>query len=139
LFAITACTVGPDYQRPAAAVPAAYKEASATPVQWQVARPADAGDRGSWWSVYRDPVLDDLERQIDISNQNLKAAEATFRQAEAIVAQARAGYFPTAQFNASAQRSRGGGGGGGTTGGGGGIGGTNTSATGGTATSTGRG
>jgi NodT family efflux transporter outer membrane factor (OMF) lipoprotein len=100
-----ACTVGPDYQRPAAPVPVAYKEAAAKE-GWQIARPADAFDRGAWWSVYTDPVLGGLERQIDISNQNLKSAEARFRQAEAIVAEARAGFFPTATFNASAQRSR---------------------------------
>src|SRR5439155_12442505 len=120
---LVACTVGPDYQRPTAPVPATYKEAAyrgaaysgtARPeTLWRVARPADAIDRGQWWSVFRDPVLDGLERQIDISNQNLAAAEAAFRQAEAIVTQARAGFFPTAQINASAQRSRGGGGGGG--------------------------
>jgi len=113
---VTACTVGPDYEQPAAPVPAAYKEAAQTVANWQVARPADASDRGAWWAVFHDPVLDGLEQQIDISNQNLKAAEAAFRQAEAIVAQARAGFFPTAQINASAQRSRGGGGGGTTTG-----------------------
>ena len=45
------------------------------------AEPLDAIDRGAWWSIYNDPVLDGLERQIDISNQNLKAAEAAFRQA----------------------------------------------------------
>ncbi len=116
LMAATACTVGPDYERPAAAVPAAYKEAAQTTAaqtlaDWKMARPADASDRGQWWAVFHDPVLDSLERQIDISNQNLKAAEAAFRQAEAIVAQARAGFYPTAQINASAQRSRGGGGG----------------------------
>src|SRR5262249_22118133 len=49
------------------------------------------------------------ERQIDVSNQNLQAAEAAFRQAELIVAQARAGFFPTATVDANAQRSRGGG------------------------------
>jgi NodT family efflux transporter outer membrane factor (OMF) lipoprotein len=113
LMALSACTVGPDYQRPAAAVPAAYKEAPKMEANWQVARPSDAIDRGAWWSIYHDPVLDGLERQIAISNQNLKAAEATFRQAEAIVAQARAGFFPTAQINAAATRSRGSGGGGG--------------------------
>lgn len=104
VLAAAACTVGPDYKKPAAAVPAAYKEAG-----WERAQPADAIDRGQWWAVFRDPVLDGLERRIDVSNQNLKAAEAAFRQAEAIVAQARAGFFPTAQINASAQRSRGGG------------------------------
>ncbi len=115
LLMVTACTVGPDYLRPATAVPATYKEAADKEAAhreagWQVARPADSTDRGAWWSVFRDPVLDRLERQIDISNQNLKAAEAAFRQAEAIVAQSRAGFFPTAQINASAERSRSGGG-----------------------------
>lgn len=103
LAMLAACTVGPDYQRPSAPAPAWYKE---TAPGWQLALPSDAMDRGAWWAVYRDPVLDRLERQIDISNQNLKAAEAAFRQAEALVAQARAGYFPTLTANASAQRSR---------------------------------
>jgi NodT family efflux transporter outer membrane factor (OMF) lipoprotein len=101
LLMLSACTVGPDYQRPNAPVPAHYEEAG-----WKVGEPLDAIDRGAWWSVYKDPVLDGLERQIDISNQNLKAAEAAFQQAEWIVAQARAGFFPTAAVEASAQRSR---------------------------------
>jgi NodT family efflux transporter outer membrane factor (OMF) lipoprotein len=110
---LTACTVGPDYQRPPAIVPAAYKEATYkepnSPVVWQRARPADAIDRGAWWSVYRDPVLDGLERQIDVSNQNLRASEAAFRQAEALVTQARASFFPTLTTSSQAQRSRSGG------------------------------
>jgi NodT family efflux transporter outer membrane factor (OMF) lipoprotein len=109
VLAVGACTVGPDYERPAAAVPPAYKEAwkpGPREAGWRVGQPGDAIDRGAWWSVYRDPVLDGLERQIDISNQNLKAAEAAFRQAEAIVAEARAGFFPTVQIDAAATRSR---------------------------------
>jgi NodT family efflux transporter outer membrane factor (OMF) lipoprotein len=98
---VSACTVGPDYQRPAAPVPTQYKEAG-----WKVGEPLDSADRGAWWSIYRDPLLDDLEKQVDISNQNLKAAEAAFQQAEWIVAQARAGFFPAATVNAAAQRSR---------------------------------
>lgn len=95
------CTVGPDYRRPAAVVPVAYKEGG-----WQAALPADGMDRGAWWAVFRDPVLDRLEHRVDISNQNLKAAEASYREAEAIVAQARASYFPTAQIDAAAARTR---------------------------------
>lgn len=120
LAALAACTVGPDYHRPSAPVPAAYKEAR--PVAgWKRAAPAAAAPRGPWWEIYRDPVLDRLERRIDISNQNLKAAEAGFRQSEAIVAEARAGFFPTLSANGSAQRSRSGGSGGSFGGGGGGF------------------
>jgi NodT family efflux transporter outer membrane factor (OMF) lipoprotein len=102
--AMAACTVGPDYRRPNAPVPAAYKEARPQP-GWKVSQPGVA-DNGAWWSVYHDPVLDGLERRIDISNQNLKAAAAALQQAEAIVAEARAGFFPTAAVNLSAQRSK---------------------------------
>jgi NodT family efflux transporter outer membrane factor (OMF) lipoprotein len=100
----SACTVGLDYQRPAAPVPALYKEAG-----WKIGEPFDAIDHGAWWSVYNDPVLDALQKQIDISNQNLLAAEAAFRQSEFIVAQARSQFFPIGTIDATAQRSRGGG------------------------------
>ncbi len=101
--------VGPDYQKPDAPAPAAYKEAwkpGPRDKGWAPSQPNDAIDRGAWWSIYHDPVLDKLERQIDISNQNLKAAEASFREAEAIVTEARAGLFPTLDAAASAMRSR---------------------------------
>ena len=94
LLLLAACTVGPDYRRPEASVPARYKEAAAA-AGWKIGQPGDAIDRGAWWSIYNDPILDGLERRIDISNQNLMAAEAAFRQAEWLVAQARAGFFPT--------------------------------------------
>jgi NodT family efflux transporter outer membrane factor (OMF) lipoprotein len=102
---LSACTVGPDYRRPAAPVPARYKEARPQP-GWKLGQPGDAIDRGEWWAIYNDPVLDALEKRIDISNQNLKASVAAFQQAEWIVAEARSGFFPTATVNASAQRSR---------------------------------
>ena len=109
LLVLGACTVGPDYVKPDAPVPAAYKEAwkpGPTEKGWGPARPADAIDRGAWWSIYRDPVLDGLERQIDISNQNLKASEAAYREAEATVAAARAQFFPTSRLTGSATRTR---------------------------------
>src|SRR5579883_1171138 len=81
-LAAAACTVGPNYHRPSAPVPARYKEAG-----FVVAHPADALARGAWWRIYRDPVLDRLEQQVAVSNQNLKAAAAAFREAEALVAQ----------------------------------------------------
>jgi len=104
---VAACTVGPDYQRAPAPVPAAYKEEEG----WKPATPQDTADRGAWWSIYDDPVLDGLERQIDVSNQTLKAAEAAYRQAQAVVGEARAGFFPTATLTGSGTRSGQGGGG----------------------------
>src|SRR5258708_39056913 len=97
-----ACTVGPDYVRPPAATSAAFKE---VPQGWKVAQPADAFTRGTWWEIYSDPVLDGLERQVEISNQNLKAFEAAFRQASAIIGEARAQYFPTVGTAAAVTRA----------------------------------
>ena len=102
LLLLGACTVGPDYRRPTAPTPAAYKEQAG----WKVATPADATDRGDWWSIYHDPVLDRLEQQVAISNQTLKQSEAAYREAVAIVREGRAGYYPTITVGGSAQRAQ---------------------------------
>jgi NodT family efflux transporter outer membrane factor (OMF) lipoprotein len=99
--ALAACEVGPDYERPPAATPVAYKELEG----WKPSAPSDLVNRGPWWSIYNDPLLDQLEAQVVVSNQNLKAAEAAYREARAIVAETRAGLFPTLSIDASAQRS----------------------------------
>ena len=97
--ALAGCTVGPDYVRPPAPTTAAFKELEG----WKPATPREAASGSPWWSIYDDPVLDGLEQQVAVSNQTLRAAEAAFRQASAIVAEARAGYFPTASATAGAQ------------------------------------
>ncbi|HEY3916441.1 MAG TPA: efflux transporter outer membrane subunit [Stellaceae bacterium] len=104
LISLAACTVGPDYQKPPAPVPGVYKEVDG----WKPATPKVAASGQPWWSIYDDPVLDGLERQIDISNQTVKGDEAAYREAQAIVAEARAGYFPTFDLTGSATRSGGG-------------------------------
>lgn len=101
VLALAACEVGPDYERPLAAMPVAYKELEG----WKPSAPSDLVNRGPWWSIYNDPLLDRLEAEVVVSNQNLKAAEAAYREARAIVAEARAGLFPTLSLDASAQRS----------------------------------
>ena len=100
LVALSGCTVGPDYHRPEVETPPAFKEADG----WRLAAPQEVS-REHWWSVYDDPVLDALERQVEISNQNLKAAEAAYRQAITFVGEARAAYYPTVTGNASALRA----------------------------------
>jgi NodT family efflux transporter outer membrane factor (OMF) lipoprotein len=97
----SACSVGPDYKKPDAPTPVAFKEQAG----WKATDPKDEIDRGAWWSIYKDPPLDDLEKQIDISNQTLKQSEAAYRQARAVVDQARASFFPTVTGSGSAQRS----------------------------------
>jgi NodT family efflux transporter outer membrane factor (OMF) lipoprotein len=99
---VAGCAVGPDYQRPAAAVPASYKEA---PEGWKVAQPADRTDRGNWWAIYNDPQLDDLENRLNASNQSIAQFAAAYRQARALVGEARAAYFPIVGATASASRS----------------------------------
>ncbi|HBG08172.1 MAG: RND transporter [Geobacteraceae bacterium GWC2_58_44] len=102
VLALAACTVGPEYVRPAAPVPIAYKES----VGWKIARPNDARIGQRWWKLFNDPVLSALEEQVVISNQNVLAAEAQFRQARALVQQARAEYSPLVTTGASVTRSR---------------------------------
>src|SRR5271157_3462186 len=103
LVIFTSCAVGPDYVRPKAEAPAAYKEGA----DWKVAQPQEAVVRGAWWKIFQDSQLDALAEQVNISNQNVAAAEAQFRQARALVQAARAGYFPNVAIGASAARSLG--------------------------------
>lgn len=100
--ALPGCAVGPDYQRPEARITPAYKEAG----EWKPAQPQDDLDRGKWWAVFGDPLLDALVGQVEISNQNVLVAEAQFRRAQALVASSRAAYFPTLDAGVSAVRSR---------------------------------
>ena len=98
---LAACAVGPDYVKPKTEAPPAFKEAAG----WKLAEPQEAVVRGAWWKIFQDPQLDALVEQVNISNQNVAAAEAQFRQARAAVQAARAGYFPNVAVGAQATRS----------------------------------
>jgi len=99
---INACTVGPDYKRPTIDTPAGYKEMDG----WTVAHPQDTAVRGKWWEIYNDPELNALQDQVSLSNQNLAAAEAQYRQARALVQVARSAFFPVVSAGVSASRSQ---------------------------------
>jgi NodT family efflux transporter outer membrane factor (OMF) lipoprotein len=103
LALLAGCAVGPDYKRPDVETPAAYKEAG----DWKPAQPQDEAPRGSWWQVYDDAELDKLVAQVEVSNQNVRAAEAQYRQAVALLGAAQAAWFPTLSGNLSATRSQG--------------------------------
>jgi NodT family efflux transporter outer membrane factor (OMF) lipoprotein len=99
LVALEGCTVGPKYIKPTTPITAAYKEeppaAFKESNQWQPAKPGDQASHGKWWEAFGDPELNQLEEQIASSNENLKVAEARFREARAAIRFNRASQFPT--------------------------------------------
>ncbi len=109
-LALFACKVGPDYRRPDAPVPAAYKEMPAGTAAWKPSSPGDTADRGNWWAIFNDPELDQLERQVNVSNQNVKEFEAEYVQAVALLKEAQSQLFPTVSVSGGVTRGGGGGG-----------------------------
>jgi NodT family efflux transporter outer membrane factor (OMF) lipoprotein len=99
------CAVGPTYQRPLTPEVSSYKEAEG----WVPAAPADALERGPWWSLFGDPVLDQLAARVEVSNQNVAAAVAAYAQARALVREQRASIFPAVTLGSGATRSGSGG------------------------------
>ncbi len=102
VLSIAGCAVGPKYHRPAVQVPPAYKEGG----DWKPAQPNDQNLGGAWWQIFQDSQLNALEDQINVSNQNLKAAEAQYTQSRALLRYDRAGYYPSIFAGASATRNR---------------------------------
>jgi NodT family efflux transporter outer membrane factor (OMF) lipoprotein len=102
MFLLAGCAVGPKYHPPVVQAPPAYKEVG----DWKPAQPNDQNLGGEWWKIFQDPQLDALETQVNVSNQNLKIAEAQFRQARAALRYNRADYFPTVTAGLSGSRTR---------------------------------
>ncbi len=90
--------VGPKYVKPSVPMAPAFKEADPDAYKessnWQVAKPADAAQRGEWWKVFGDDELNMLEPQVAMNNQNLKVADARFREARALIRFNRASMYP---------------------------------------------
>jgi NodT family efflux transporter outer membrane factor (OMF) lipoprotein len=102
VLSIAGCAVGPKYNRPAVEVPPAYKEVG----DWKPAQPNEQNLGGAWWQIFQDQQLNALEEQINVSNQNLKAAEAQYTQARAVLRYYRADYYPSINAGAAATRNR---------------------------------
>ncbi len=100
-LALSACALGPDYQRPQLQTPAQFKQIEG----WTQAHPGDALARGNWWQLYGDAELNALVERLNVSNQNLAASEAQYRQARALVRGARAAFYPSLSSSAGATRS----------------------------------
>ena len=104
LVALGGCNLAPPYQRPSAPTTPSFKEAPAPDSTWFPAAPADELDRGPWWQLFDDPALSGLIEQVEVSNQNVAAAVASYAQAEALVRQQRASLFPALNFDVGATR-----------------------------------
>ncbi|MCU1234121.1 MAG: transporter [Candidatus Solibacter sp.] len=104
LLLLTGCTVGPNYKRPTAPAPPAFKEQP--PSGFKEARPSDGYLKGKWWELYNDPALNALEEQVPVNNQNVALAEAQYRQAKSLVRVSRAALFPTIGASPSISESR---------------------------------
>jgi NodT family efflux transporter outer membrane factor (OMF) lipoprotein len=107
----TGCRLGPKYQAPAPPAIAAqnYKESTVNfkdTEGWKVANPQDAMLRGDWWEVYNEPELNALEQQLNVNNQNIQVSFQNFMAARAVVAEARAQFWPTITTNPAWSRSR---------------------------------
>src|SRR6202521_5710831 len=102
VLSIAGCAVGPKYNRPTVEVPPAYKEVG----DWKPAQPNDQNLGGAWWQIFEDQQLNALEDQINVSNQNLKAAEAQYTQTRAVLRYYRADYYPSITAGAAATRNR---------------------------------
>src|SRR6202166_3792509 len=100
---LTGCTVGPKYHTPSADTPAAYKELTPADYKntegWKVAEPKDDALRGKWWEIFNDPELNALEEKVNVSNQTIASAAASFFAARALVKEARGQLFPTVTVN----------------------------------------
>src|ERR1700722_20895488 len=99
---LSACSLAPPLKTPVVPAGYAYKEIG----PWTHAEPADRLPRDSWWALYGNAELDDLEKRLIDGNPTLAAALANYAQARAVSDQARAGLFPTLGLNAGVQRTR---------------------------------
>jgi NodT family efflux transporter outer membrane factor (OMF) lipoprotein len=102
LVFVSACSVGPDYQRPPVTTPASYKEADPA----ATAQSIDDVIKAKWWEMFADPELNGLEEQVDLSNQTVAQADARYRQAHALVVSARAEYYPTVTLGVGVTREQ---------------------------------
>ncbi|HLX78986.1 MAG TPA: efflux transporter outer membrane subunit [Burkholderiales bacterium] len=96
--ALTACSLGPEYKRPDVPVPAAWRESStADAATWPSA---------GWWRGFGSPELDDYIAQARRANNDLVAAVARVREADALATVAGAALLPTVALSATAIKER---------------------------------
>ncbi len=101
LLLVWGCSLEPRYKRPKMSIPNTYKEDAL----WKIAQPSFANAYTQrWWLVYDDPILNQLEDELNAANQDIKIALAQYEGALAALKIARSAYFPTLNADAHALR-----------------------------------
>lgn len=93
LVLLSSCAVGPEYEKPITEVTENYKESN--DITWKKADPSADEDRGPWWKIFDDPILDDLITKLNENNQDIASLNATYRESLSLVEKARASYLPS--------------------------------------------
>lgn len=102
-LAASACTVGPNYKRPVAQLPEAYR--AAAPTGALAADQPSLGDQ-KWWEVFQDEQLQELIRTALRQNFDVRIAAARVAEARAQLGITRADQFPQVDGSALADRER---------------------------------
>lgn len=102
MVSLSGCMLGPDYIRPQQQIP----EHFATPEGWKVATPAQTDSSVDWRQLYQDQQLLQLLERLEQENQNLAAAEASWREARAALGGSRSALYPQLSSQAAQSRSR---------------------------------
>jgi len=103
LLLLTACSLAPEYNIPDTHVPESF---DATGLKWTEPHPDDDCDRGDWWTIFQDPQLNELEEKLNKDNFNIAAAAAQYKEALALVDQARAAFFPVISATANGMKQK---------------------------------
>jgi len=98
----TGCAVGPDYHKPQAEVPPAWK----SDAPWHEAMPDDGALKGDWWRLFQDDTLNPLVERAFTGNQDLRVAAARLEQARDQVIVVGSQSYPSAGLSAAAERGR---------------------------------
>lgn len=109
-MALCACSLAPKFQEPEVQIPAAFKEDkqedTSEGISWQQAFPMEADDRGKWWKIYGDPLLNEYAEEAAKSNQSLSAMQARVVESRALASTVKAGFFPTIDIGGNALRAK---------------------------------
>ena len=102
-LALAACAEAPVQAPPGVPMATAFRD---VPPGWTAASDQLPAMPADWWTMYADPQLDQLERQLIANSPDLASALARYRQAQAATGVLRAAQSPTLGASLNGQRLR---------------------------------